>query len=158
MIIKKYSAYFENYVNPVKVDLKKFDGKVRHKFIPSTSGEVFNVWIAKDIDSSKKITRLYVGKHALDLGGYAPSTNDIWLGKDEYVAVIKTNKDDIVPKDVLVEVAMTLRRMADTHKEEIDTVDFVKSNFVSVKSNEIVVDENNSGKIHFSPGNIRFTI
>ncbi len=158
MIIKRFSKYLENFVDPVKVDLKKFDGSVRHKIFNSSSGEVFNVWISKDVDASLKLTRLYVGKHALDLGGHAPSTNDVWLGKEEYVAVVKTNKDDIVPKDVLIDVAFELRRLANTHKEDLDEVEMSKSSFVSVRNGEVLIDRKNSGRVIFSPGNVRFEL
>lgn len=158
MLITNYKLYLESRVNPVKSDLAKFDGTLSHKIFISKSGETFNVWTSKDEDTSLRISKLYVGKYAIDLGGYSPSHNDVWLSKDEFVSIVKTNKDDIVPSDVLVDVATGLRRLAKTHKDLEDIVVFAKSKFVSVSNRDILVDKKNSGSITFSNGNIKFDL
>lgn len=154
-MIKKFRIFVnENFVNPVKSDLKKFD-KLRHKIIQSINGSAYNVYISEDRDTSLRITRLYVGRHALDLGGYAPSYNDVWLQKDEYVVVIKTNGDDMVPDDVIIHAAMLLRRKSGTHKEETDSVRMALSKYVKVVGGDILVDEVNIGEVRFTPGNAK---
>lgn len=143
----------ENFVNPVKSDVKKFEGRLRHRSVVSNNGNTFNVYISEDSDTSLRVTRLYLGRHALDLGGYAPSYNDVWLQKGDCVAVIKTNCDDLVPDDVILSVARMLRLKNETHKQENDRVGMALSKYVKTVGDEILVDEVNAGEVMFTPGN-----
>ena len=155
-MIKRFRIFVnESFVNPVKSDMKKFDGKLRHKLLYSGSGSTYNAYIATDEDTSLRVTRLYVGKHALDLGGYAPSYNDVWLQKDDCVVVIKTNGDDLVPDDVIISAADIVRRKCETHKEERDSVRMALSKYVKVVGGDILVDEVNIGEVLFTPGNAK---
>lgn len=154
-MIKKFHNFTnENFVNQVKSDLKKFS-ELRHKVIVSLNGNTFNVFYSTDRDTSLRITKLYVGKHALDLGGYAPSYNDVWLQKGISVLIIKTNKDDIVPDDVIIQAAQILRVVNKTHKEETDTVTMALSMYVKVSGQDVLVDEVNTGRVLFTTGNTK---
>jgi len=155
-MIKRFHNFVnENYVNPVRSDLKKFDGALRHKMVVSNTDDTFNLWIADDKETSLKVTRLYTGRHALDLGGYAPSYNDVWLEKNGIVVVVKTNKDDIVPDEVLRQAATILLKKSEREPKDYETVRMSLSFYLKVSNGEFIVDDANSGRVVFTPGNIK---
>lgn len=151
MIIKFRDFANENFINPVRSDLKKFDGKLSHRVMVSSSGQSFNAYLSEDAETSKRVTRLYLGPHALDLGGYAPSHNDVWLGIGDCVLLIKTNKDDLIPDDVLLDAAKYLKGKSDVEGD----VNMCLARNVRVFGDDIKIDPKNSGRISIEPGNTR---
>jgi hypothetical protein len=155
-MIKRFNEFInETYLSPIKSLIKKFGGKLKHKQLISDMGDFYNVWIAEDEETSNRITKLYTGKYALDLGGYAPSKNDLWLYHKGYSLIIKTNRDNIIPSDVIIQAATILRKNAGTHKLENDKILLSFSNYIKFVDGEIIIDDMNSGFVIFVPGNVK---
>jgi hypothetical protein len=94
---------------------------------------------------------MYTGKHALDLGGYSPSENDVFLQLGDYCLIIKTNLDDIVPREVIVDASHILISLVG--KEDDAIIDMCKCSQVSSGQMSL-----NSGRIVFRSGNIIFEL
>jgi hypothetical protein len=150
MDIKRYDEYIvETRINPVKIQLDRFEG-LKHKIIRCNTGSPYNVWYSDDIDVCKKITHRYTGKHALDLGGYSPSENDVFLKLGDYCLIIKTNRDDIVPREVILDASDILISLVD--KEDV-VIDMCKC--FQISSGQMPL---NYGRIVFRSGNISFEL
>jgi hypothetical protein len=155
-MVKRFNEFInETYLSPIKSQIKKFGGKLKHKQLISDMDDLYNVWIAEDEETSNRITKLYTGKYALDLGGYAPSKNDLWLHHKGYSLIIKTNRDNIIPSDVIIQAATILRKNAGTHKLENDKILLSFSNYIKFVDGEIIIDDMNSGFVIFVPGNVK---
>ena len=155
-MVKKFKEFInEAYLNSIKNDIKKFSDKLKHKQLISKMGDSYNIWIATDKETSDKITKLYTGKYALDLGGYAPSKNDLWLYHKGHSLIIKTNRDNIIPSDVIIQSASILRGIVGTHKLESDKILLSFCNYIKFIDSEIIIDDNNHGFVIFEPGNLR---
>ena len=151
MIIKRYDEYIiETRINTIRIQLDRFEG-LMHKIIRCNTDSSYNVWYSDDIDVCNKITRMYTGKHALDLGGYSPSENDVFLQLGDYCLIIKTNLDDIVPREVIVDASHILISLVD--KEDDAIIDMCKCSQVSSGQMSL-----NSGRIVFRSGNIIFEL
>ena len=151
MIIKRFDEYiFETRINPVRIQLDRLEG-LMHKIIRCNTGSPYNVWYSDDIDVCK-IIRMYTGKHALDLGGYSPSENDVFLQLGDYCLIIKTNLDDIVPREVLIGASDILISLVDKDRGDA-IIDMCKCSQVSSGQMSL-----NSGRIVFRSGNIIFEL
>lgn len=156
MRLESYETFNETRINPIKGELKNFDGRLQHKVVLSNTGDTYNTWIPRDKETSNKLSR-YVGKYAIDLGGYAPSIADIWMSCGDFSLIIKTNKDNIIPDEVIISAAQLLRKQAGVEDEE-GVVNFTTNKFVFVVDGRVILDEVNSSRVLFTNGNIRIDI
>lgn len=130
MMVKRYSDFLnESRFNPISRDLLRFKengAEIKHKVIYDNSGIGYNLWYTIGRESRDTIMR-YTGKHAFDLGGYSPSTADIFLySPGNFYSVIKTNRDDIVPSEVIKQSSVFLLAKSDGDTAYFANREFVK--------------------------------
>lgn len=142
-------------------DLKRFDGKLKQRLIYDNTGQSYNIWWSEEPETCIKMTKLYTGKFALDLGGYAPSTNDILIctektleGSEERTLIIKTNGDNIIPDEVIKQAAQLLKSKFCKNEETIKLI-YCNREYCKVRENKIMIDDINRKYVIFTPGNIR---
>lgn len=152
MDIKRYSDFaFESRFNPVSREIRRFKGMdmdIMHKVIHDNSGVGYGLWHSGDPESMKALRR-YVGKYAIDLGGYSTSRSDIFMYlQDCFSAVIKTNKDDIVPDEVIRGAAAYLIKRYSVNPGS--TIFFVNKDFVGTGG--VSEDDFHLGRVTYLDG------
>lgn len=145
----------------MKSDIKRFDGSLKHRLIYDNTGQNYNIWWSEDPETCIKMTKLYSGKFALDLGGYAPSVNDILIctektleGGEERSLIIKTNVDNIIPDEVVIQAAKLLK-LKFCKNEETTKMVYCNKEFSKVRENKIIIDDINRKYVIFTVGNVR---
>ena len=182
MKIMKYNNFNESLVNLIKDDLNRFKElgfDIKHKELFDNIGDKYNIWWGKNAKSNDYLTTMYSGKYANSLGGFAPSFNDLWLHIDSVKSgnkvmgthlIIKTNKDNIVPDEIIKKVAEIVKEnsvmLEDDKKINLKNIDdinivFCGKDFVRKKKNsnlgEVNVDDNNKSYVVFTAGNVKIT-
>jgi hypothetical protein len=182
MKILRYNNFNESLINLIKDDLTRFEDLgfyIKHKEIFDNVGEKYNIWFGKNAKSNDYLTTMHSGKYANTLGGFGSSVNDVWMHVDSvfsgnYVMgthlIIKTNKDNIVPDEVIKKAAEIVKEnsvMVENGKKvnlkKIDGVNivFCGKDFVRKEKNsnlgEVNVDENNKSYVVFTAGNVKIT-
>lgn len=130
MVVKRYSDFLgESRFNPISRDLTRFKengAEIKHKVIYDNSGIGYNLWYTIG-DKSRDTIMRYTGRHAFDLGGYSPSSADIFLySPGNFYSVVKTNRDDIVPSEVIKQSSVFLLAKSDGDTAYFANREFVK--------------------------------
>ena len=162
MILIRFKDYVnEAFVGSVRGDIKKHSGKLKHKQLFDHAGKAYSLWWSEDGETCEKLARLYSGKFAMDLGGYAPSKNDVFLcteatldGDACEAAIVKTNGDDIVPDEVVIQAARLLRSKFVAKEQDSCTIFACGKDFVSARGS-IKIDQINRTLVVFTPGNVK---
>jgi hypothetical protein len=152
-MIKRYYDYVsESSFDPISYDLRRFrlEGlEIRHKVIFDNVGSSYSVWYYIGDEYPLQLIRR-TGKHAISVGGFSPSISDLFMmSPGKFIAVIKTNRDDIVPDEVISQVASYLQQRSKSN----DDVLFGKKNFVTLDSGKPSIEPYHMGI--FSNGSIK---
>ena len=178
MKIFRYNNFNESLINLIEDDLKRFEElgfNIKHKEILDDMGNKYNIYYGLNKDSNDHLIKMYSGKHANSLGGYAPSEQDICMYIDSVSngnevsgthLIIKTNGDNIVPDEVIKQAANKVRdnsvMLIDDKKYNLKNVDkvnivFFKKDFFKTKNNTNLDENNNKRYVVISADNIKIT-
>ena len=179
MKIFRYNNFNESLINLIKDDLTRFKDlgfNIEHKEIMDNMNNKYNIYYGLNKESNYHLTKMYSGKHANSLGGYAPSEQDICMHIDSVSngyevsgahLIIKTNGDNIVPDEVIKEAANEVKdnsvMLIDDKKYNLKNVDkvnivFFKKDFFKTKNNTNLDEINNNKRyVVFSVDNIKIT-
>ncbi len=177
-------------------ELNKMGFDIKHKKISDINNpdNQYDVYWGRNAKSNDYLTTKFSTKWAKSLGGSNPSHNDLWLHVTSYNnpnnqyldkdgniingdrvigthLIIKTNKDDSIPENVIKQSAELVLKNSHLEKVEngekkkwsmnnlvgVDVV-FCKKDYVSKKegsvSGQVQVDHKNANYIRFNSNNI----
>ena len=165
MRVLKYNNFVrESLMNPSNDDLryfKRIDLNIKHKLLFDHLGKKYNVWYSLDSKSNDFLVKMYTGKYAIDLGGFGPSHNDIWMKAigDDIIGtnlIIKAIGDDKIPNEIIKDASLIVRKnsykVIDGEEVSLNKIDYV--DIVFCGKNHVNDYKNNEYYIKITPGNI----
>jgi len=169
MKVLKYNEFIsETLMNPSNDDLKYFkqmDLNIKHKYLFDQLGRRYNIWWSLDNKSNDFLVKMYTGRYAIDLGGFGPSYNDIWmkatgeLNGDDIIGanlLIKAIGDDKIPSEIIKDASLIVRKnsykIVDDEEISLSKIDYVDIIFCG--KDYVNNYQNNEYYVKITPGNI----